>query len=292
MIFKHIVGKSTFKYGFTIPKKIYNYLEIPEKGEKREIQLLYGKNQKSAVWLCRLNNAVGHLQVRYEGKCGESFKKWLKEIFVKSWENNESNFNEYFEVIISNNNNLLIKEYPLNNKFLCLENIIVHKINEATLFSDEKFIEIIESIRTVEFHETERQMFYNTEIKKELAKKDWLTEQRVVEDKKIGLKCDFRKDNFQLEVEFGNARTYYQDIVKFVMSYNVGLIKIGGLLVPSAKLARHLCELGRFNAIQKSKGKRSSYSGMMDFNKATVEFRYIKDVFNIPFFIMSISYAY
>jgi hypothetical protein len=92
-----------------------------------------------------------------------------------------------------------------------------------------------------------------------------------------------------LEVEFGNARTYYQDIIKFVMSYNVGLIKWGGLLVPSVEFAKHLCHLGHLKALEKSKGKKSKYGGMMEFNKAVVEFRYIKNIVNIPFFIASIN---
>jgi len=48
--------------------------------------------------------------------------------------------------------------------------------------------------------------------------------------------------------------------------------------------------LGHLNAVQKSKGKRSTYSGMMDFSKASIEFQYIKDIFNIPFFIVAVSY--
>ncbi len=117
------------------------------------------------------------------------------------------------------------KEFPLiDNNFLCFEDIITHNIQEVSLISDEKFIEIVESIRSVQFRGYERQMFYNRQIKQELIKRGWLSEQQVVEDKQVRLQCDFRKEDFQLEVEFGNARTYYQDIVKFVMSRNVGLV--------------------------------------------------------------------
>jgi hypothetical protein len=291
MAFKHIIGKSTFKYGFTIPKKYHTFLEVPEKGDRRKVELLYGENQKILVWLYRAKNSIGSLQVRYDGKYGKPFKNWVRETFIKSWNSTKANINEYFEVTIVNNTTFSIKDFPLvENTSLCFENILTHNIGEQSLFSDERFIEIVESIRSIQFQEHERQMFYNQEIKQELVKRGWLSEQKVVEDKKIRLKCDFRKEKFQLEVEFGNARTYYQDIVKFVMSRNVGLIKIGGLLVPSSAFAKHLCYLGHLNAVQKSKGKKFTYSGMMDFSKATIEFQYIKDVFNIPFFIVAVSY--
>jgi len=289
--FKHIIGKSTFKYGFTIPKKSRVFLETPEKGDKRKIDLLYGENQKITAWLCRVKNSIGSLQIRYDGKYGEPFKNWARETFIKSWNSTKANINEYFEVTIVNNTTFLIKEFPLTeNTCLGFGDIITHNIKEATLFADQKFIEIVESIRSTPFQEHERQMFYNKQIKQELVKRGWLDEQRVVEDKRIRLKCDFRKENFQLEVEFGNARGYYQDFVKFVMSYKVGLIKMGGLVVPSSTFAKHLCHLGHLNAVQKSKGRKSLYSGMMDFSKASIEFQYIKDIFNIPFFIVAVSH--
>ncbi len=144
------------------------------------------------------------------------------------------------------------------------------------------------TIRKIQFLRNERQFYYNSEIKKGLIKKKWLCEQPVVNDKNIRLKCDYRKEDLQLEVEFGNARTYYQDLIKFVISYNAGIIRIGGLIVPSNNFAKHLCELGRRNATFQSNRIRS-YSGMMDFKKASLEFKYIKELFRIPFFILSID---
>lgn len=55
--------------------------------------------------------------------------------------------------------------------------------------------------------------------------------------------------------------------------------------------AKHLCHLGHLNAVRKSQGKKSVYSGMMDFNKASIEFQYIKDIFNIPFFIVAVGHT-
>ncbi len=77
MRFKHIVRKSTFKQGFTIPKNSYSYISLPEKGNNRPIRLLFNNDQVMDAKLYRINNRVGHLQVRYEGKYGEKFRNWL-----------------------------------------------------------------------------------------------------------------------------------------------------------------------------------------------------------------------
>jgi hypothetical protein len=290
MKFKHIVGNSTFKQGFTIPKKIYPYLSLPEKGHNRKVGILFENNQTIWAKLYRINNKVGHIQVRYENKDGEKLRNWLIETFPTTQNNPNTNVNEYFEVAILNDNLLKIIPFPLlTNNTLCFEDIVTHKINDAKLVQNEHFIEIVDAIRNIKFQQTERQIYYNSEIKRKLLDQNWLSEQPVVNDKRIRLKCDFRKAGFQLEIEFGNARTYYQDLIKFAMSYNAGMISLGGLIVPSTKFAMHLCFLGSMNAIKKSNGKKSQYSGMMDFNKAAIEFDYIKGIFNIPFFIVAIK---
>lgn len=50
MTFKHVIGKSTLKYGFTIPKRRRHGIEVPAKGERRRITLVYADNQRAAVW--------------------------------------------------------------------------------------------------------------------------------------------------------------------------------------------------------------------------------------------------
>ena len=290
MNFTHIVGKSTFKYGFTIPKSIHPLISLPKKGEKRKIRLLINDEIKTDAWLIRLNNQYNHLQIRYDNTNDEYFRNWLKSVFHFSL-NKQNNINEYFKVKIVNQKLFKIIPYPIIQKEskLKFSDVITHNIEKNQLITENRFIEILESIRNISFIKNQRQMYYNTIIKNKLIKYGWVNEQRVVEDRKIKLKCDFRKDDFQLEVEFGNARTYYQDIIKFVMSYNIGLIKIGGLLVPSKSFAKHLCHLGHLNALAKSKGSKSKYSGMMTFEKAVNEFQYIKNIFNIPFFIIGID---
>ncbi|MBD3323251.1 hypothetical protein GF339_01630, partial [candidate division KSB3 bacterium] len=221
MKFKHIVGDSTFRQGFTIPKKIHQYLSLPDKGYNRKVEILFGNNQTIWAKLYRINNKVGHIQVRYENKHGEKLRNWLIKTFPSTQNNPNTNVNEYFEVAILNDNLLKIIPFPLlTNNTLCFEDIVTHKINDAKLVQNEHFIEIVNAIRSIQFQKTERQIYYNSEIKRKLLNQNWLSEQPVVNDKRIRLKCDFRKAGFQLEVEFGNARTYYQDLIKFAMSYN------------------------------------------------------------------------
>jgi len=289
--FKHIIGKSTFKYGFTIPKRYYSDIIVPSKGEKRKINLIFAESQNCSAWLCRLNNTSSHLQVRYDNKFGLPFVNWLKNTFPKSYNAENQSLNEFVEIEVIDNDSFSIKAYPLlSRNCLYFSDIIIHKLDSSLLSYDQRFLDIVIAVRNIPFEDDKRQMHYNFRIKEELSSAGWLNEQKIVGDKKVKLKCDYRKEDFQLEVEFGNARTYYQDIIKFVMAYNSGLIKLGGLIVPSSKFARHLCNLGIKNAYKMSDGARTKYSGMMDFKKAACEFPYIENIFLTPFFILSLDY--
>ncbi len=291
MIFKHIIGKSTFRYGFTIPKRFYSDITIPEKGNRRKINLIFGENKNCLAWLSRLNNASGHLQVRYDGKYGLPFINWLRHTFKGTFQNNNQSINEFVEIEAINDENFFVKEYPLLSKnYLYFSDIIIHKLDSTVLSNDQRFLDIVKAVRNIPFEDDKRQMHYNFRIKEELSNAGWLNEQKVVDDNKVKLKCDYRKEDFQLEIEFGNARTYYQDLIKFVMAHNSGLIKLGGLIVPSSKFAKHLCNLGSKNAYKMSDGARTKYSGMMDFKKAAGEFPYIENIFLTPFVILSLDY--
>lgn len=241
--------------------------------------------------LYHIANAVGHLQVRYGSQDGAIFRNWLTETFSATSRNPEDNLNEFIEITILEDSLFRIEAFPLSrSNTLYFGDLCIHQLDRNELFGDERFLEIIETVRSIQFLKEERQKYYNQELKTRLTERDWLSEQPVVNDKRIGLKCDFRKDDFQLEIEFGSARTYYQDIIKFELAYQAKFIKVGGLLVPSATFAKHLCHLGHKNALQKSDGLKSGYSGMMNFNKAALEFEYIRNIFDIPFFIMEIKH--
>jgi hypothetical protein len=289
--FSHIVGKSTFSQGFAIPKSAYPHLTLPDKGEKRIITLVYADNRRCHVLLRRLNNAPGHVQVRYEGKTGNPFRLWLLEIFKGKEIGNIDHINNCLSISIISDDIWEVRQISNHNSnSLFFTDLRVHGIRENYLLTRDEFAEITSSIRNIVFFNDKRQAYYNNKISTELSARGWLSEQKVVESNAhIRLKCDFRKGMWQLEVEFGNARTYYQDIVKFAMSYSAGLTKIGGLIVPDYRFAQHLCQLGKQNAIKNRSLSNANYSGMMHFNKAVNEFEYIKKIFTIPFFIAAVT---
>lgn len=77
-----------------------------------------------------------------------------------------------------------------------------------------------------------------------------------------------------LEVEFGNARVYYQDYINFLLALRHQGGRCGGLLAPTAAFAGLLCEVVRERAVAKCRGathRVPSYSGMMSYEKALRE---------------------
>jgi hypothetical protein len=289
--FTHIPRKSTHTYGITVPKSAYPFLELPLKGDKRKIRLEFGNGEAIDAWLRHLNNTLGHVQIRYDGSIGDAFRNWLTKESHHIPAVEKPSEPVFLEITVCGDNRFRARAVskPATNR-LRFADIRVHKIKEPELFALEHFVEMTEALTEVYIDKNERQIYYNSEIDRQLCNRSWLRQQPVVSDPAVKLKCDFRKDQFQLEVEFGNARTYYQDIIKFAMSYNGGLMTIGGLLVPSTDFARYLCDLGRRRAIEKSEGRSRHYSGMMDFTKAVNEFDYIKEIFHMPFFIASIAH--
>lgn len=290
MKFKHFIGKSTFLYGFTIPKYLYSFIQPPDKGQKRKIHLLF-QDDLIEVDLRTINNGIGHCQVRYDSEQYLSFKNKLKDIFRFTLGNIENNCSEYLDIEVLDQYTLkIIPHAYIDNDFLYVSNFINHNIECECLKNNLFFGEVIEAIQNIKFEKNERQMYYNKRLKEEFTKLEWEYEKNVVEDEKITLKCDFRKVTSQLEIEFGNARGYYQDLIKFMMAYNSGYIDMGGLIVPSEKFAKHLCSLGKQEAIKKHKDPQKTYSGMASFEKINREFKYIKELFKIPMFILSIDY--
>ena len=262
MKFKHFIGKSTFIYGFTIPKYVYPFIQPPDKGRKRKICLIF-QDDSIEVDLRTINNEIGHCQVRYDSEQYQNFKKKLKDIFTFTLNNIENNCSEYLDIEILDQQTLkIIPCSYINNDFLYVKNFINHNIECECLKNNLLFSEIIEAIQNIKFKKNERQMYYNKRLKEEFTKLEWEYEKNVVEDEKITLKCDFRKATSQLEIEFGNARGYYQDLIKFMMAYNSKYIDMGGLIVPSEKFAKHLCLLGKQEAIKKYNNPQKTYSGM------------------------------
>lgn len=176
MVFSHIIGKSTFTYGFTVPKSMHRYFPELNKGEKRKISLIYDRTKVVYAWLKKVNNSYGHLQIRYDGLYAEEFRSWLKKTFIKSL-NSHINLNEYFQVQIIDLDSISIIPYPLTGTdTLCFTEIITHKIGLQSLLSDDRFIEIVESVRNIPYEEFKRQSFYNSMIQSELIQRGWMIE--------------------------------------------------------------------------------------------------------------------
>jgi len=102
----------------------------------------------------------------------------------------------------------------------------------------------------------------------------------------LPLKSDFKKGVVQVEVEFGNARTYYQDYIKFMLAFNQRAAEIGVLIVPTEKFARLLCEVGRQKAVAKG---RKSYSGMIHLEKVRRELAYLEFTLGMPLAIAGVG---
>lgn len=95
-----------------------------------------------------------------------------------------------------------------------------------------------------------------------------------------------------MEVEFGNARSYYQDYVKFMLAHKYCNAKLGLLLCPTNSFSALLCELGQQRAKANSIGERAPvYSGMMSYEKAARELPFLGFMFDMPIIIAGIEVA-
>lgn len=88
-----------------------------------------------------------------------------------------------------------------------------------------------------------------------------------------------------MEVEFGDARTYYQDYIKFLLGFQQRTASVGVLIVPTEGFARALCAVGRKRA--RAKG-RSSYSGMIHIEKVKRELPFLSPMLKVPLAIAGI----
>jgi len=94
------------------------------------------------------------------------------------------------------------------------------------------------------------------------------------------------KGGVQVEVEFGNARVYYQDYIKFMLASRYKESHFGILLVPTEGFAHSLCDIGRRRA--QARG-RSSYSGMIHLEKVRRELRFLEFMLTTPFAVAGIG---
>ncbi len=267
---RHVVGKSTLSEGISVPRQLEAWVDAPPIGQKRDVTLRFAGSCVTAT-LRRLGNERGHVQIKYENNAGEPFRNWLNATFAGCRSAQAEDFIELrktgadtydvaaFPAIVTNEEHLEVKEW------------VFHKGDPTVLDTYVQIREIPAVVGSVLVVRDKGQDYYNGQLSHFFRMWQWGTERRVIPE--LPLKADFVKDDVVVEVEFGNARTYYQDYVKFMLAHHARLAEIGVLIVPTEDFARHLCGVGRLRA--EAKG-RHSYSGMIHLEKVRRELTYLE----------------
>jgi hypothetical protein len=282
-VLRHVVGKSTLTEGIAVPRLLEDWVDAPELGCKRDIILHYNGSRTIAT-LRRIANVRGNVQIKYEGAKCVDFRQWLAVMFVAT---SDGSTGEYIEIDRCGKDEYRVDAFPLsaqNPDRLVVSDWILHGVtkNEAERFLPVREIPAV--VQGVTFDPLAGQNFYNHALAQSFALWNWTAEIKVIPE--LPLKSDFIKDGILVEVEFGNARTYYQDYIKFALAYNNRVTRFGLLLVPTEAFARSLCEVGRQRAMTKG---RHSYSGMIHFEKVRREFTYMTGIFKMPFGVAGIG---
>jgi hypothetical protein len=266
-----------------IPKDLEDWIRAPAVGEKREIKLLFEEGETKAT-LRRIANARGHVQIKYETRDAVGFREWLKKIFASTVTGMEG---EYLELVRVEGDTFRVNAFPLSRqprRRLVVAEWIFHRTTDRAFQTYGPIREIPAIVQSVEFSATEGQSFYNRQLSHLFGEWKWEAERRVIPS--LPLKSDFMKGAVQVEVEFGNARTYYQDYIKFMLAFNQKAAEVGVLVVPTVEFARTLCEVGRKKAVAKG---RHSYSGMIHIDKVRRELGYLAFMLSMPLAIAGIG---
>jgi hypothetical protein len=120
---------------------------------------------------------------------------------------------------------------------------LFHKISASDAHAIPQLHQLSDTLSTVEYRPSDGQREYNGRIAHALAREGWRREVRPVRG--LGLRIDFEYNGIWTEVEFGNARSYYQDYIKFALAHRHCSARCGVLLCPTELFANMLCELGR-----------------------------------------------
>ena len=280
---RHAVGRSTLAEGFAIPRSLENWVGAPARGQKHPVSLAFG-GQRICATLRRLDNEHGHVQVKYDNRAGDAFRRWLASTFGAS---TEGPCGEFFELVKSGPDEFEVIAFPVasgSSQRLAVAEWLFHRGAQRFLEKDAALREIPAVVHSVELAQEKGQEHYNRALSASFQDWAWETECRIVPE--LGLKCDFAKAGVQVEVEFGNARTYYQDYVKFLLGRRQRVAKVGVLIVPTESFASHLCAIGRQRAREKG---RERYSGMIHFEKVRRELAYLEFMLTMPIAIAGIG---
>ncbi len=282
-ILKHVVGKSTLTEGIAVPRSLEGWVNAPKIGCKRDI-ILHFNGARTIVTLRRIANARGHVQIKYEGTKCIAFRQWLATMFVAT---SNGLTGEYIEIEQVGADEYRVGAFPLaaqNVNRLVVSKWLLHGLTQGEA---ERFLpvrEIPAVVQSVAFDPLAGQRFYNNALAESFEMWNWAAEIQVIPE--LPLKSDFMKDGVLVEVEFGNARTYYQDYIKFALAHISKVTRFGLLLVPTETFARSLCEVGRQRAIAKG---RHAYSGMIHFEKVRREFAHMTKIFKMPFGVIGVG---
>jgi len=246
-----------------------------EKGQSLPVTIVFGNGQSVTAVLRRINNALGHVQFRYESRKQADLRDYLYEEFgtcprlqnavLRIVETSPRVFR--FEAVSGSRG---------RQASLSLFKPHFHNLSENDTRKTAEFGELGRCLKSVHYQEGSSQKDYNSQIGTALREAGWQQETRIL--KSIGLRCDFVKNGVWLEVEFGNARTYYQDYIKFLLAHRYREARFGVLLCPTSAFAQLLCDLGQKRAAMKSPhaaGNRPVYGGMMSYEKAIRELPFL-----------------
>jgi hypothetical protein len=281
--FLHPVGTSTFKYGVTIPVEAQTERMLAiGKGGKVPATILLGSDEPVVAEIRRLNNKPGHLQFRYENKAQERLRQGLMMVFGHAegcllQVIEVAPFTFFFKPILRS-----------ASPTLQVSDMLLHRLDQKEMEGVAEIVQIRESLASVAYDAGFSQSDYNRRINEGLIGQGWNCEQKVVDG--LGLKCDFEKNGIWVEVEFGNARSYYQDYVKFMLARKYRKARLGLLLCPTTSFASLLCELGRQRARENVVRERPPvYSGMMSYEKAARELPFLGFMFEMPIVVAGVG---
>jgi len=131
------------------------------------------------------------------------------------------------------------------------------EVLDSPLFQRQKE-EIVEILRAIEAPilsppkkrtRNKKEMIFRTDQKelnlvlnRNFEERGWECQPPVTQDRITGIAADFKKERVQVEVQFGNMARWYTDVFKFQVSYSLGLIDVGVLVVPTQRFANTIDE--------------------------------------------------
>ena len=293
--FRHLVGRSTLTQGIAIRRDFEEWFDAPPKGEARSITLAYGPEQSSVeVVLRRVNNESGSVQIRYQSRRQKPFREWLSATFDPADRAHNPLLLELHKIGEDAYRVAPLLRDDRGNLHLCLGPALYHN-NAASLERQTPvFQDISEAISAIPVAPGVGQAHYNEQIRQQFVARGWSCNEPVVPE--LPLRSDFKRGDVQVEVEFGNARSYYQDYLKFLLPFTRGIIRIGVLLVPTTDFARLLCMMGTRRAVERanragvSLTRPPKYSGMITYEKVEREFEPLRFVLNMPLVVRGVDF--